>query len=679
MSHPNPPSYQYELVDADATILDPDATIGHNDDRPTPSDNAPPNRHQFQPPPPPPHPTLPTGQIIDGKNTLQSFDRLVRNDVAVMPTNATTDKDKARATRAAALATTAHDTTHSMAATTATAATTHPPDPQLYTLPTGEIINAKNINQCYNAMALRNDNYNGINNNNNNNKNNFTPPTNLGTDNVIIRNSNNTSDTAVPLRVTTNNTDRDHGSGNDNHNNNMPTVHAFAVESQIVVDAEPLQPQPPLQQQRSPVFYIAITTLVIISLVAAASLGVYCGTGNCKSNSGGTAMSPTTSPIVTLLEFILNITLSDESIMVNGTNLESMALTWMLDNYDVLNSTTSMTLNSLTKSPLSFSVQQYYPLLTMWFQQTLTSSPWTNVSRWTVDSNVCNWHGISCQTMDLGDGIGIQNVVTEIDFFNDDFGGNNYVGTIPADLGLLTMLEHFELYFNGVTGTLPASIGQWTALTEFNVDRNVLTGTFPASIGQWTALTRFGVSGNALTGTLPVSIGQWLALTYFDVNSNRLTGTLPASIGQWTALKYFAADINALNGTIPASIGQWLALTYFDVYGNALTGTLPASIGQWTALTTFRVDVNALTGTLPASIGQWTALTEFSVYNNALTGTIPASINNWSQIRYAYFFFNQFAGTMPNGICPFIDARSGDELVADCLSETNCTCCTSCS
>jgi hypothetical protein len=196
---------------------------------------------------------------------------------------------------------TTHDTTHPIAATIATAASTRPPDPPLYTLPTGEIINAKNINQCYDAMAQRNDNYNGNNNNNNNNS--VTPPTNLGIENVITSNSNNPSNTAVPLRVTTNNTKQDHGSGSNNDNNNVPTVHAFAVESQIVVDAEPisvlLQPQPqpqpplqppPLQQQRSPVFYIA-STLVIVSLVAAASLGVYCGTGNCKSNGGGTAMT----------------------------------------------------------------------------------------------------------------------------------------------------------------------------------------------------------------------------------------------------------------------------------------------------------------------------------------------------------------------------------------------------
>jgi hypothetical protein len=131
-----------------------------------------------------------------------------------------------------------------------------------------------------------------------------------------------------------------------------------------------------------------------------------------------------------------------------------------------------------------------------------------------------------------------------------------------------------------------------------------------------------------------------------------------------------------MKGTIPADLGLLTALTYLDVGTNALTGTFPASIGQWTALTSFNVGSNALTGTLPASIGQWTALTLFSVFDNALTGTIPASIGNWSQIQVAYFDGNQFTGTMPNGICAYI--RNGDSLWADCWTEINCTCCTTC-
>jgi hypothetical protein len=232
--------------------------------------------------------------------------------------------------------------------------------------------------------------------------------------------------------------------------------------------------------------------------------------------------------------------------------------------------TALMTLNSLTNSPLSFSVQQYYPLLTMWFQQALTLSPWKNVSGWTADSNVCSWYGITCQTMDLGDGIGIQNVVTEIDFYdNNNDSRNNYVGTIPADLGLLTMLKHFDLYNNvltgTLTGTLPASIGQWTALTYFDVSYNFgFYGTLPASIGQWTSLTYFNVRSNALSGTLPESIGQWTALTYFDVGVNALTGTIPASIGNWSEIEIAWFELNDFIFSMPNGICPYINKTNGD-------------------------------------------------------------------------------------------------------------------
>jgi Leucine-rich repeat (LRR) protein len=451
MSHPNPPSYQYELVDADATILDPDAAIGPND--PTPSANAPPNHHQFQPPPSPPplshpsHPTLPTGQIIDGKNTLQSFDRFVCNDVAVMTTNsATTGEDETEATRAAALTTTTHDsTTHPMAATTATAATTHAPDPQLYTLPTGEIINANNINQSYDAMAQRNDNYNNGTNNNNN----VTPPTNLGTENVIIRNSNIPSNTAVPLGVTTNNTDQDHGSGNNN-NNTVPTVHAFAVESQIVVDAEPIsvllqpQPQPPLRQCRSLTFWI-INSLVIATLVTAASLGVYCGTGNCKSNSGGTAMSSPNSNSGVLT-----------TPMPPPTNLSS--------------SKTGQPPTALTPTA------------------TTTASTPTTAAAAAAIMVACDFLGLS-----------IVNGACQATTYS---AGSRTGTSIPREIGLLTRLTFLDLYSNALTGTIPSELASLTQLKSLNLYNNALTGSIPSELASLTQLAYLYLSDNALTGSI---------------------------------------------------------------------------------------------------------------------------------------------------------------------------------
>jgi hypothetical protein len=174
------------------------------------------------------------------------------------------------------------------------------------------------------------------------------------------------------------------------------------------------------------------------------------------------------------------------------------------------------------------------------------------------------------------------------------------------------------------------------------------------------------------------AVGMQDVVTAVGLNYNKMKGTIPVDLGLLTALTYFGVRRNALTGTLPASIGQWTALTSLSVDGNVLTGTLPASIGQWTTLKSFFVDTNKLTGTIPASIGKWTALTVFRVNPNEMTGTIPASIGNWSQIQAAYFHFNQFAGTMPNGICLYIDIDIGEQILADCVTKINCTCCTFC-
>jgi hypothetical protein len=455
------------------------------------------------------------------------------------------------------------------------------------------------------------------------------------------------------------------------------------------------------------------TLLACGAMVAAVSLALYFGLAASDSRVPTPAAffpNPTTPPIsstsptamvtadanlarraTVLTSYINNITLSNQIIAANGTSPESRALAWMIANDTTLETSVVIRQDNppIGRNALGFRIQQLYPLLVMWFQQTATEQ-WAITTGWLVDPNKCTWYGITCaathvhyndddlvQTDDLVDAV--ENAVVHISFTQL---AGSYVGILPVDIGLLTNLQRFEIqdtyagyagggtnylkeslpdsvgrwtalsHFDvrgnfGLMGTLPDSIGQWVALMYFDISDDGLTGTLPGSMDQWHALTYFDASTNfVLTGTIPRYMGNWTALTYFDISRNGLTGAFPSSIGQWTALSYFAASANGLNGTLPDSMGRWSSLTYFDASSNYLTGTLPYSIGQWTSLAYFGMYDDKLNGTLPESIGKWTALTFFSVGLNLLNGTIPMAVGNWSLMEQADFSGNALVGSI---------------------------------
>jgi hypothetical protein len=243
-----------------------------------------------------------------------------------------------------------------------------------------------------------------------------------------------------------------------------------------------------------------------------------------------------------LTSFINNITLSNRTIVANGTTPEDQALTYLIVNDTTFNFTQLLTLNSMMTNMVQFRIRQRYALLTLWFQQAFTNTLWDRSGGWLMKTDECgdniSWYGISCASMSVEGTVGMQNVVTQVDLFLI-----NVNGTIPADLGLLT------------------------ALTYFNVAGNALTGTLPASIGQWPALTYLDVGGNALTGTLPASMGQWTALTYFGVYKNKMTGTIPASIGNWSQIQSAYFEDNQFTGTMPNGICPYINKTIFDALG----------------------------------------------------------------------------------------------------------------
>jgi hypothetical protein len=238
--------------------------------------------------------------------------------------------------------------------------------------------------------------------------------------------------------------------------------------------------------------------------------------GNCSNDKN--------DPASTLTNYINQITLTDQTISMNGITPEDQALKYLIETDQTFTAAEILTLTSKTSNVVQFRISQRYALLTLFFQQT-AGAQWADTTGWLVNANECTWFGISCTNIDFGGTLGFQIVVSKI-----ELSGNIMKGSIPQDVGLLNAITSFSAASNTLTGTLPASIGQWTALTNFAVNDNALAGTLPTSIGQWTALRNFIVFNNALTGTIPTSIVNWkpVEIAYFD--GNQFTGSVPIGI-----------------------------------------------------------------------------------------------------------------------------------------------------
>ena len=78
--------------------------------------------------------------------------------------------------------------------------------------------------------------------------------------------------------------------------------------------------------------------------------------------------------------------------------------------------------------------------------------------------------------------------------------GNNLVGSLPPEIGMLSNLGALNLAGNELVGPLPSEIGFLTALRAFIVYNNKWTGTIPTSVGLMTELRVFDIDNAALDG-----------------------------------------------------------------------------------------------------------------------------------------------------------------------------------
>lgn len=108
-------------------------------------------------------------------------------------------------------------------------------------------------------------------------------------------------------------------------------------------------------------------------------------------------------------------------------------------------------------------------------------------------------------------------------------------GSIPDEIGQLTMLNLLHLYQNDLGGTLPSSISKLSELTDLSLGGNGIKGSIPSEFGNLGKLSVLYLDSNQLTGTIPDSLGKLPAITVLSMQDNKLSGPLPNSLKSLTS------------------------------------------------------------------------------------------------------------------------------------------------
>ena len=451
------------------------------------------------------------------------------------------------------------------------------------------------------------------------------------------------------------------------HDEIVQQAQADLIAKAVVASSVAADEQGKLVSQKSLRCWIcgAVGFLAVLGMLVA---GV-CGAGLCAA--------PTVDPVerangiaalvndVTLRETPIAL-LSDTSTMARESEVDMLpeeeALLFLVEN-DVL---------QLHPDSDAERLIQRYALAVLWF----TNGPWTDtltiqgmevvdgdpLRNWFVGRNECLWTGVAC----------VDGAVQEI-----SLPAKGMVGTLPADLALLTGLKALKLDENELTGTIPSFLTKFTALERLELHENNLTGPgIPTFASQLTSLKEYIVAGNELTGEFPDSLASMTQLEVFSVDGNLLVGTLPDFLADFSSLRGINFGFNDISGTLPSGLFQLTNLEELTIPGISFTGNYSLadwqglskltslSLGQqnlgsleddmvewWPNIEKITLIRCGLEGTLPESFAAWDKLNLLGLSGNALTGTLPAAaLAAWTNMDIFAVGFNNFRGTLPTEI-----------------------------
>ncbi|VVA22054.1 PREDICTED: LRR receptor [Prunus dulcis] len=274
-------------------------------------------------------------------------------------------------------------------------------------------------------------------------------------------------------------------------------------------------------------------------------------------------------------------------------------------------------------------------------------------------------------------------------------------GQLPDSLGMLTSLQHLNLYNLFLWGSIPESIGNLSSLKTLDLHSSNLNGSIPKSLGKLSQLVELDLSNNSwegilteahfinLTGLKAISIsselekkpmslvlnvaydwvppfklhalyirdcrvghGFWgllqsqTELVYVSLHNTFISGSISE---EWLSeissqVKLLDLSYNNFSGRLPLQL-KFPNLFHINLGYNQLEGPLPI----WpTNASVLDLQSNLFSGQIPSNLDQFMPkLTQLDVSENHLNGTIPLSICNLKGMEVISLRNNQLFGEFP--------------------------------
>ena len=265
---------------------------------------------------------------------------------------------------------------------------------------------------------------------------------------------------------------------------------------------------------------------------------------------------------------------------------------------------------------------QRYSMATLYYAT--NGDKWLNNISWMSDATECTWFGKTGSK---------ERCNKKGELVNLELDLNNLSGSLPPELGLLSSALQTMTLSGGpdsaLRGTLPTELGYLTLLEVFVVQNNDLSGIVPSEVGNWKKLKEIDLSQNGFRGDLPTQIGSLSDLKVFDVSNNKFSGSLPSELGQLKKCEK----------------------VFFE--GNDLDSFLPIEIGDLKEVKTLKGGSNKFTS-LPTELGKLKSAEFISFQNCSISGSIPTELGNLGKLRKLYGMMCSRSFLLIGGTQPFI-------------------------